>query len=165
MNVVYIYRAGLVYLRYAEALNRMGKSTLAFTILKYGPSNRNFIDPSKVKPEEVDPLPAYCNFPEAVFLYESQIGIHSRGAGVSERNSFYVIPAGVDTVSFVDNKICEEMALETAFDGNRFHDLMRFAKYYGNEFLANKIATRRGIKDDALKAKLMNEQNWYLPHN
>jgi hypothetical protein len=71
----------------------------------------------------------------------------------------------VDTARFVAEKICEEMAMESAFEGNRFHDLMRFAKEYGNEFLASKVANRRGVEDAALKAKLMTEQNWYLPHN
>jgi hypothetical protein len=173
VNISYIYRAGQVFLRYAEALNRMGKSTLAFAILKYGVSNGIFNDPSKVKPEEVNPLPAYCNFPERIYpvypirLSERSImlGIHSRGSGEADRNAFYIIPAGVDTVRFVDEKICDEMAMENAFEGNRFHDLMRFAGYYGNEFLATRIANRRGVEDAALKAKLMNEKNWYLPHN
>jgi hypothetical protein len=162
----YIYRTGMVYLRYAEALSRMGKPTLAFAILKYGVSNTVFIDPAKVNPDEVTtPLPDYCNFPEVIF--PNQRAMHSRGSGDSGRNAFYVIPADVDTARFVDEKICEEMAIETAFEGNRFHDLMRFANYYGNDFLADRVAHRRNIEmpDLALKAKLMNRQNWYLPHN
>jgi hypothetical protein len=167
-NLSYIYRTGSVYLRYAEALNRLGKSTMAFAILKYGASNVVFDNPALVNAEEASPLPAYCNFPPAIFgttLNTEVKGMHSRGSGRSERNAFYIIPAGVDTARFVDEKICEEMAMESAFEGNRFHDLMRFAKYYGNDFLANRVANRRGVEDAALKAKLMTEQNWYLPHN
>ncbi|MDR1122107.1 MAG: RagB/SusD family nutrient uptake outer membrane protein [Dysgonamonadaceae bacterium] len=165
VNYTYIYRTGSVYLRYLEALNRLNKPTVAFAILKYGTSNRIFADPAKVNPDEVASLPEYCNFPEVIFPYDNQRGFHSRGAGASDRNAYYVIPEGVDTVRFVDELICEEMAMETAFEGNRFHDLMRFAKYYGNEFLADLIARRRGEVDPALKAKLMDEKNWYLPHN
>jgi hypothetical protein len=163
-NVSYLYRAGGVYLRYAEALNRMGKPTLAFAILKYGVTNTIFTDSAKVNPGEVDPLPSYCNFPEAIFPLSSQPGFHSRGSGDSDRNAFYIIPAGVDTVRFVDERICDEMAMETAFEGNRFHDLMRFARYYGNEFLATRVANRRNVEDAALKARLLDERNWYLPH-
>jgi hypothetical protein len=165
INVSHIYRAGSVYLRYMEALNRLNKPTLAFAILKYGTSNQIFADPAKVNPAEVASLPEYCNFPEVTFPYVDQRGFHSRGSGESDRNAYYVIPAGVDTVRFVDELICEEMAMETAFEGNRFHDLMRFAKYYGNEFLADLVARRKGDPDPALKAKLMNEKSWYLPHN
>jgi hypothetical protein len=166
-NTSFIYRVGEVYLRYAEALNRMGKPTTAFAILKYGPWNQFFNDPTKVNPDEVTPLPDYCNFPETVFPFNNRraFGLHSRGSGFSERNPYYVIPAGVDTVSYVDKLICDEMAMETAFEGNRFHDLMRFAQYYGNEFLATRVANRSGVEDAALKAKLMDKRNWYLPHN
>jgi hypothetical protein len=165
INLSYIYRVGSVYLRYAEALNRLNKPTLAFAILKYGVSNQIFADPAKVNPAEVASLPEYCNFPEVIFPYENQRGFHSRGSGASDRNAYYVIPAGVDTIRFVDELIVDELAMETAFEGNRFPDLMRFAKYYGNDFLANRIARRRGELDPALKAKLMDEQKWYLPHN
>jgi hypothetical protein len=165
MNVSYIYRTGLVFLRYAEALNRLQKPTLAFALLKYGVSNAVFTDPEKVNPEEVNPLPGYCNFPEVSYPLNQTRGMHSRGSGESDRNKFYVIPAGCDTTRFVDEKICEELAIETAFEGNRFHDLMRFAKYYGPDFLATRVATRRGTLDENLKAKLMIEQKWYLPHN
>jgi hypothetical protein len=162
-NLSYIYRVGPVYLRYAEALWRLGKPTLAFAILKYGAANTVFNDPTKVNPEEVTPLPAYCNFPDLIF--PNIKGIHSRGSGVSDRNMYYVIPAGVDTIRFVGEKIFDEMAMESAFEGNRFHDLMRFAGYYGNDFLATRVAKRRGVEDPALKAKLLDERNWYLPHN
>ncbi|GHT64279.1 hypothetical protein AGMMS50239_21700 [Bacteroidia bacterium] len=169
VSISYIYRGGPLYLRYAEALNRMGKPSLAFAILKYGPSNQVFTDPEKVNPEEVTPLPEYCNFPEVIFPVVRQIGLHSRGSGSSERNSYYVFPETcvtlADSIRFVDERICDELAMETAYEGNRFHDLMRFARYYGNEFLATRVARRQGSENAALKTKLMNEKNWYLPHN
>jgi hypothetical protein len=165
VNYTYIYREGSVYLRYMEALNRLNMPTLAFAILKYGASNRIFADPAKVNPDEVASLPGYCDFPTVLFPDDNLRGFHSRGSGESDRNAYYVIPAGVDTVRFVDEMIIDEMAMETAFEGNRFHDLMRFAKYYGNEFLADLIARRKGELNPALKAKLMDERNWYLPHN
>lgn len=79
----------------------------------------------------------------------------------------------------VENIIVDELALETAFEGNRFCDLVRIAEHKnqagvnGTEWLAWKIARRNySYKSDAskfdaaLKSKLLNKQNWYfsLPH-
>ncbi|KAA6303304.1 MAG: hypothetical protein EZS26_000503 [Candidatus Ordinivivax streblomastigis] len=167
VNQSYIYRAGLVYLRYAEALNRLGKPSLAFAALKYGISNEVLADPAKVNPAEVTPTPEYCYFQPSSTSSLFSMGIHSRGSGASQFNTYYQFPATcttlVDSIQFVDEKICDELAVETAFEGNRFQDLMRFAKIYGPEFLAKRVAARRGTVDAILQAKLMDDKNWYLP--
>ena len=84
-----------------------------------------------------------------------------------------------DIINAVENIIVDELALETAFEGNRFTDLVRIAEhknasgYDGTEWLANKIANR-GTKAalDASPAvngfnpeiynKLKNTNNWYF---
>ena len=73
-----------------------------------------------------------------------------------------------DTIDYqiprVEDMIITEMALELAFEGQRLHDLMRVAMRRGdNAYLADPISRRDGEVDAALRAKLMNEQNWYLP--
>jgi starch-binding outer membrane protein, SusD/RagB family len=75
----------------------------------------------------------------------------------------------------VENIIVDELALETAFEGNRYGDLIRIAGHKnlagfdGNDWFAWKIARRDyNFTDDAnkfdaiLKAKLLNTSNWYL---
>jgi len=75
----------------------------------------------------------------------------------------------------VENIIVDEIALETAFEGNRFCDLIRIAEHKnalgldGTAWLAWKIARRNqeytddaSLVDATLKAKLLNKQNWYL---
>lgn len=75
----------------------------------------------------------------------------------------------------VENIIVDELALETAFEGNRFGDLIRIAGHKtqagldGADWLAWKIARRNynftdnvGLYDASLKAKLLNKSNWYL---
>lgn len=75
----------------------------------------------------------------------------------------------------VENIIVDELALETAFEGNRFCDLIRIAEHKnasgvnGTDWLAWKIARRNynctadaGSYDPVLKSKLTNKQNWYL---
>lgn len=114
----------------------------------------------------------------------NMIGIHSRGSGCSEINTRYVIPAGVDTMRYVEERIIDEMALETCFEGYRFGDLLRvsmhraedqaYAAYGGfadNAFLAEKVAMRTTGsstgKDEALYAKLLGDgksfnAEWFL---
>lgn len=84
-----------------------------------------------------------------------------------------------DTINAVEDIIVDELALETAFEGNRFTDLIRIAEhknasgYEGTEWLAKKIANRSyrpatpktpetGGFDNALYSKLKDTKNWYF---
>ena len=75
----------------------------------------------------------------------------------------------------VENIIVDELALETAFEGNRYGDLIRIAEhknkagFNGTDWFAWKIARRNqnfndnvNLFDATLKAKLLNKSNWYL---
>lgn len=85
-----------------------------------------------------------------------------------------------DVINAVENIICDELALELAFEGYRFSDLVRMANhknasgYQGTEWLAAKIADRNARKasedgtvteitrDEALYTKLHDQRLWYL---
>ena len=170
------YRVPLLYLRYAEAVNRLGKPNLAMVVLKYGLNNSNI--QRYVPASEKVSLPNYMNFPDALFDYSvknadgtttryTNVGIHMRGCGTTnEDNTFYIIPKqavltalNTDSVTYVENLIVQESALETAFLGNRFQDLMRIAiRRDDNAYLANIVSA----KNSAIKGKLMDRANWYL---
>ena len=68
----------------------------------------------------------------------------------------------------LEGKLIDEGALELAFEGNRWPDLVRIARRQNNPaFLADRVYQKL-LKDgdptaSAARAKLLNPANWYLP--
>jgi hypothetical protein len=171
-KAIMIYRVATLYLRYAEAVNRAGKPNLAFAVLKHGMNPESLVVDTIVPRHEkysaytesggtwID----YTNFSNIAF--EQNIGVHSRGCGNMDRATDYIIPAlssKQDSILYVEDKIVEELALETAFEGSRFQDLMRIAMRRNDPaFLANKIAAKHTGNVEAIRSKLMDQNNWYL---
>ena len=171
---VTLYRRTMIYLRYAEALNRAGYPQSAFAILKYGICDD--ILKNRVDSVEVSQAGNLVAFDPEVFRFEgSYFGIHSLGSGDAHANEYYTLPQPAtqlasrqDTVNYqiplVEDLIITEMALEGAFEGYRFNDLMRVALRRNDPaYLANAVSRREGTVDDALRTLLMNTDNWYLP--
>ena len=168
-----LYRGTMIYLRYAEALNRAGYPQTAFAILKYGICDE--VLQNRVDPIEVKEAGELVTFDANVFRLEEVLGIHSLGSGDSHANAYYELPqpenalaTRQDTVNYqiplVENLIVDEMALEGAFEGYRFNDLMRVALRRGDpSYLATPIARRNGESDSGLYQLLMDPKNWYLP--
>ena len=168
-----LYRATMIYLRYAEALNRAGYPQTAFAILKYGICDE--VLQNRVDAEEIKAAGELVTFDSNVFRLEEVLGIHSLGSGDSHANAYYELPQPEnalanrqDTVNYqiplVEDMIITEMALEGAFEGYRFNDLMRVALRRGDSsYLAAPIARRNGESDNGLYQLLMDPKNWYLP--
>lgn len=173
---IILYRLQEVYLHYAEALNRAGFPSAAFSILKYGLCPEN-IERGEVDPRDVEAAGDLIAFDEVYFSREDCTGIHSRGCGDAYANPEYVLPmpeselaSYADTVAFqqplVEDLIITESALELAFEGKRYYDLLRVALRRGDvDYLADKVARRADYTtpDPELKSKLQNQKNWYLP--
>ena len=72
--------------------------------------------------------------------------------------------AKADSIEYVENLIVDEMAAETAFEGNRFFDLMRIARHRGQwpAWAAEKVAVRFGDGAEAIRSRLQNEDAWFL---
>ena len=164
-DCIITYRRTMVYLRYAEALNRAGYLQSAFAILKYGICNE--IVNERVDSVERVQAGDLIVFDPNIFTKETSLGIHSMGCGDTQCDTTYVIPAlpaRQDSIDFVEDKIVTEMALEGSFEGYRFYDLMRVALRRNDlSYLAEPISRRNGEKDESLYQLLMNKENWYLP--
>ncbi|UCH13885.1 MAG: RagB/SusD family nutrient uptake outer membrane protein [Bacteroidales bacterium] len=99
----------------------------------------------------------------------SQFDIYWRsGRGIRERVYLksHEIPAGItDSTTYIEDLIMEERAMELAYEGRRWFDLMRVARRRGNAYLANKVAAKFSDPNVAeqVRSLLMDEQNWYLP--
>lgn len=132
--------------------------------------------------------------------FDGNLGIHSNGSGDSERNEYFAlddinvaryfgIPTETvdgkevvteevteeDYMLYVSELILDEMALELAWEGSRFGDLMRVSRALGdNDVLAKRVAGRAFKNtcshrhpefefDAALYNQMKDENNWYLP--
>ena len=123
---------------------------------------------------------------------ETNFGIHQHGAGVTGDGNYpgrsayqldtivgqkmadiarvYHVSVGMtkqDSINALEDILCDEYALEFAFEGTRFYDLCRLARHknkaglyganFGSIWLSRKLQYKNPAKD------MLNEQNWYLP--
>ena len=168
-------RLGIIYLRYAEALNRAGYPQSAFAVLKYGLYKEAIA--AHIDSTEIKAAGSLITFNSNDFTSENTMGIHSRGCGNSDANAYYTLPipgakdkcvTRQDTVNYqiplVENLIVTEMALEGSFEGYRYYDLMRVALRRNDvNYLAEPISMRNGTKNEAIYSLLQNKSNWFLP--
>ncbi|MDD4991217.1 MAG: RagB/SusD family nutrient uptake outer membrane protein [Paludibacter sp.] len=186
-----VFRIPHLYLRYAEAVNRIGKPSLAFAVLKYGLTSSNIANPAMVNPTEVANSEPYVNFQNTVFDQNVPTAARGRGLGISKDTKVFVIPdytryvngvdgtgktikvpttdaadmaaARQDSISWVELRILDELAAETPFEGNRFFDLLRVSRRRSNhpEFMAEKVAAKYD-NPEAMKARLMDINAWFV---
>jgi len=111
----------------------------------------------------------HTNALDLVNANNSQFDLYWRsGVGIRERVYLksYSIPAGTtDSATYIEDIIMEERAMEMAYEGRRWFDLMRVARRRGNDYLANKVAAKfsNPAVADEVRNLLMDEKNWYLP--
>lgn len=201
-----IYRTSGVYLKLAEAINRMGHPRVAFAILKDGITTALKEDTTYIQEDDIDFLtngaaPFFGSVENQNIFNGVASGstnteptsrgnqaIHARGCGYTQGNeSVYQYSTEVQkkwnelgvtvgqtkadtlkaSIDAVEDLICDEMALELAFEGSRFSDLCRIARHknadnpwranYGSEWLAGKLAFKNVAADLTIPA------NWYMP--
>lgn len=170
----FLYRQTHLHMRFIEAANRLGKYRLSWGLWNNGIAGAYPAPGSDVTAYHNTLWEAYpFNFDarnsggSGVPYYRADwyrnIGIRAR-AGVSN----VAIPAS-DSLRSIEDGIIKEGALENAFEGTRWADLLRVAiRRNDPSFIADKVydkLRKSGISSgaaSAARAKLM-AKDWYLP--
>ncbi|TDD95791.1 RagB/SusD family nutrient uptake outer membrane protein [Flavobacterium cellulosilyticum] len=165
----FLYRAAKLHLRYAEAANRDNKHKIADAILNFGikaaydvPGTIDVTNIQKTK----DAFPYDFDARQGDFPFYR--GNWYRGTGIRGRAYLERAPVVGDSLISIENNIINEDALELAYEGNRWEDLVRVALRRKNPaFLADKVYDKLNKEGNSqassVRTKLMNVNNWYLP--
>lgn len=142
-----LQRAADLHLMLAEAYNRMGDETsqgYALMLLNAGVNKENPKPPEFAK-------------------WRSNIGI--RGRVYLTSNEIPEEITGEEKTVMIEDLIMDERALELAFEGKRWFDLVRVAERRNDPaYLADRVASKfDGTPEyNTIHSKLMNPANWYL---
>lgn len=167
----FLYRQSKLHLRFIEAANRDHQYKLANSLLNNGIS-ANYDDASVT--DKTDVMQTHLPFP---YDFDARFGTTPfyrgtwhRNTGVRGRAYLQIKPLAntADSLISIENNLIEEAALELAFEGSRWEDLVRISLRRNDpSFLAEKVYQKH-LKDGnpnaaAIRSKLMNPTNWYLP--
>ena len=141
----WLYRAASVWQHYGEAANRDGYPKLGYAIVNYGikttytPPN----PPSNVTNIMQTFLPPPYDFDARNGDNPQFRAIWRDMAGLRGRASLQPKPVVGDSTTSVENMLTDEGALELAYEGQRWSDLLRIAIRRGDpSFIANKVGDK-----------------------
>lgn len=161
-DIVYQHTA-LAYLRYAEAINRAGKPSVALAVINNGLNQKVLNDSLIIRPADLDTVFS-AKWSDIAFM--DNVGTRTRGQGPSTRVNFFFEtenPTEEDYILFVEQVLVDECGLESAFHGNRFHDLLRFTQHDGApNYIGNALAKKHPERAAEFKAK--GKDDWYIPY-
>lgn len=168
----FLFRQAHLHLRYAEAANRQGYPRLAYALFNNGIQS-NYPAPSA----DVTNFEGTWGLP-APYVFDAREGEIPRYRGDWYRNIGIRGRAGVlnypltattvaDSTSQIEIGLLEEAALETAFEGNRWPDLLRIAMRRNDpSLIADRVfakLTKDGVGNAGeARAKLLRRE-WFLP--
>lgn len=168
----FLYRAAVLHLRYAEAANRDGRGKLAWALLNGG------IGSAYDDASQTDKTNLMQTLDVAPYDFDARNGTAPyfrgpwhRNGGIRGRAYLTSLSTSLQTNTLgLEEALLAEGALELAFEGHRWPDLLRMALRRNDvTFLANKIGdklTREGNPEaTAVRTRLLNKNNWYLPFN
>jgi hypothetical protein len=177
---LFLYRAGLLHLRYAEAANRAGYPKLAYALVNQGVNGTFYwsgvgndsIYQSGYGPGKPYPAPFYLDGrisdnPSFRSPWRENAGIRGR-ASLKSVEFPSTCTTTNDSIQFMEKVILQECALETGFEGNRWGDLVRIAHRMnkegrdGNTFLNDNLKKKYQMAGEALP-DYSSEDKWFLP--
>lgn len=144
---IILQRAADLHLMLAEAYNRMGdevSQNYALMLLNAG------VNKESPKPPEFS-------------KWKNNMGIRGRVYLAAKEIPEEII--GDERTIMIEDLIIAERTLELTFEGKRWFDLVRIAERRDDpSYLADRVAAKfEGTSQyDAIHAKLMNPENWYL---
>lgn len=171
----FLYRTVKLHLRYAEAANRDNKHRIASAILNNGfqvEYNRGNVSNTSGNVTNImqtkEPYPYDFDARQGDFP-RFRADWHRNG-GIRRRANLPAAPVVGDSLISIENNLINEAALDLAYEGNRWEDLVRVALHRNQpEFLADKIFDKLSKDGNpnaaAVRTKLLNVNNWYLPFN
>lgn len=165
----FLYRAAKLHLRFAEAANRDGRHKLATALLNNGIQNaytvEGQVDVTNI--ERTNDVAPY-DFDARMGDFPYFRGPWHRNGGIRGRARVEPVQVVGDSLISVENHLIREAALELAYEGNRWEDLVRIARRRNDpSFLADKVYEKLlqdgNANAGAVRSRLMNPANWYLP--
>ena len=180
---VFLYRASLIHLRYAEAVNRAGYPKLAYALVNHGlRATYGTIEDGYLIVDNPEPYYFACSYTESStkFGYRREpwrmnCGIRGRVALVSKETSPFAnnklleeCSSISDSIKIIEKIIIDEAALECAFEGNRFPDLIRVSHRMningedGSSYLQS-VLSGKYSKNGRLLPDYSTEDKWFLP--
>ncbi|MGY5354483.1 RagB/SusD family nutrient uptake outer membrane protein [Wenyingzhuangia sp. IMCC45467] len=164
----FLYRAGKLHLRFAEAANREGHHKLANALLNNGIQSAYSTGAVDVTDEEKTDLPFPYDFDARQGDFPYYRADWHRNDGIRRRAYVQSAPVVGDPLISIENNLIKESALELAYEGNRWEDILRIALRRNDpSFLADKVYQKL-LKEGnpnagTVYSKLLNPDNWYLP--
>ena len=170
----YLFRQTQLVMRFAEAANREGWHKLAYAFFSNGLSGNydSSAATDKTKWQHTLAYPYPYNFDARNGEIPYFRGDWYRHTGV--RSRAYLLPyqmsatTPADSLTQIEDGLVQETALENAFEGTRWADLLRVARRRNDPSIIADKVYQKLLKDGdpnagAARAKLMNKEGWYLP--
>jgi hypothetical protein len=165
----FLYRAADLHLHFAEAANRDGRHKLAYALV-----NEGILTTYTDSTSAANNTNTQQTFDQPPYDFDARNGtpiIHEnwyRNTGIRGRAFLKALPVTGDSTLAIEDQVISESALELAYEGNRWADLVRVSLRRNDpSYLANRIYNKL-VQDGngqaaAVRAKLMNQSNWFLP--
>lgn len=170
----YLFRQTQLVMRFAEAANRDGRHRLAYAFISGGIGG-NFDSSgasNKTRWQNTLSYPYPYNFDARNGEIPRFRAPWYRHMGVRSRASITALPITAtntaDSLQQVETGLLQETALENAFEGTRWADLLRVARRRNDPSIIADKVYQKLLKDGdpnagAARAKLMSREGWYLP--
>ena len=170
----YLFRQTQLNMRFAEAANLEGRHRLAYAFINngIGSSFDSAGASDKTRWQNTLAYPYPYNFDARNGEIPRFRGPWYRHMGVRSRAHLTALPitatSTADSLLQVENGLLQETALENAFEGTRWADLLRIARRRNDPSVIADKVYQKLLKDGdpnagQARAKLMNREGWYLP--